>query len=67
MRAVGYCRANPGDAHAREHLAGQREVIAAEARRRGWELIGAFDDGPPYTCSHAQLLLLMDASAPARR
>lgn len=55
MRAVGYCRGDPADARAREHLAGQREVIAAETRRRGWEPIGVFDDiadgqslsGPP--------------------
>ena len=43
MRAVGYSRADPA-AHAREHLAAQREVIAAEAGRRGWELIEVFED-----------------------
>jgi predicted enzyme related to lactoylglutathione lyase len=44
MRAVGYSRADPADVHAREHLAAQREVIAAEAGRRGWELIEVFED-----------------------
>jgi DNA invertase Pin-like site-specific DNA recombinase len=44
MRAVGYSRADPADANAREHLAAQREVIAAEAGRRGWELIEVFED-----------------------
>jgi predicted enzyme related to lactoylglutathione lyase len=44
MRAVGYCRADPADASARELLADQREVITAEAARRGWELAGVFDD-----------------------
>ena len=37
---TGYCRGDPADARTRENLAGQHEVIAAEARRRGWELIG---------------------------
>jgi predicted enzyme related to lactoylglutathione lyase len=44
MRAVGYSRADPADANAREHLAAQREVIAAEAGRRGWDLIEVFED-----------------------
>lgn len=46
MRAVGYSRADPADAGAgaREYLAGQHEVIAAEAGRRGWEFIGVFED-----------------------
>src|SRR5215472_1885438 len=44
MRAVGYSRADPGDASAREHLAAQRAVIAGEPARRGWDLIDVFED-----------------------
>jgi predicted enzyme related to lactoylglutathione lyase len=44
MRVVGYCRADPADASAGERLADQREVITSEAARRGWELVGVFDD-----------------------
>jgi predicted enzyme related to lactoylglutathione lyase len=47
MLVVGYCRADPAVASIPADLASQRSAIAAEADRRGWTVIDAFEDVAP--------------------
>jgi predicted enzyme related to lactoylglutathione lyase len=47
MRVVGYCRADPASPGIPTDLASQRSAITAEADRRGWTLVDAFEDVTP--------------------
>jgi predicted enzyme related to lactoylglutathione lyase len=44
MKAVGYCRAEPDSSTAAQDLAQQRDVIASGVARRGWSLVGVYQD-----------------------